>query len=357
MMELNIGTNIKKLRLAKGLTQEQLAGLLNVSGAAVSKWEAKNTLPDITMLFPLASVFEVSVDELMGYDTTKTEKEIEDIISLFHQYHRNGEVEKQRELILNARKTYPNDYRIMIRYLWMKAGGSADNDPVNLMENQEEFLQICDCILDGCTQEVIRLEALTMKAKLLHASGDTDGALALLGMFPSWYQSSGQKTEQLFAKDTSEYRYWNRKNAYELLDGVTNKLVRTIWYHDSLSPEQKIVQIEAMGQAFCDLRKKEGMEFFVIAEQTVYAELAGKLSRSGAVDDVIRVREKQFDAMQAMMHLSEQDEVLKESIKRTYGTEDALQYLIDFLLQVDFSHLAKLRENADYLDLLSRWSK
>ena len=53
-MDLKNGTNIKHLRLAKGLTQEQLADLLGISTAAVSKWEARNTYPDITMLFPLA---------------------------------------------------------------------------------------------------------------------------------------------------------------------------------------------------------------------------------------------------------------------------------------------------------------
>ena len=67
-MNLNIGTNIKRLRLEKGLTQEQLAELLCVSTAAVSKWESKNTYPDITLLFPLASIFGVTIDELMGYD-------------------------------------------------------------------------------------------------------------------------------------------------------------------------------------------------------------------------------------------------------------------------------------------------
>ena len=38
-MELNIGTNIKRLRLAKGLTQEQLAERFVVSGRTVSRWE------------------------------------------------------------------------------------------------------------------------------------------------------------------------------------------------------------------------------------------------------------------------------------------------------------------------------
>ena len=70
-MELNIGMNIKRLRLAKGLTQEQLAELLTISTAAVSKWEAKNTYPDITMLFPLAEIFGVTVDELLVYGEAK----------------------------------------------------------------------------------------------------------------------------------------------------------------------------------------------------------------------------------------------------------------------------------------------
>ena len=81
-MELNIGLNIKRLRLSKGLTQERLAELLSISTAAVSKWEAKNTYPDITMLFPLAEIFGVSVDELLGYDEAKAKAEIQGVTIL-----------------------------------------------------------------------------------------------------------------------------------------------------------------------------------------------------------------------------------------------------------------------------------
>ena len=66
-MEISIGENIKRLRLEKGITQEQLAEILNVSNAAVSKWERGGSFPDITLLFPLADYFEISVDELMGH--------------------------------------------------------------------------------------------------------------------------------------------------------------------------------------------------------------------------------------------------------------------------------------------------
>ena len=70
-MEITIGENIKRLRLEKGITQEQLAEILNVSNAAVSKWERGGSFPDITLLFPLADYFGISVDELMRHNEEK----------------------------------------------------------------------------------------------------------------------------------------------------------------------------------------------------------------------------------------------------------------------------------------------
>jgi len=61
-MNLKIGENIKRLRLSQNITQEKLASYLNVSCAAVSKWESGDTYPDITLLFPLAYFFKVSID-------------------------------------------------------------------------------------------------------------------------------------------------------------------------------------------------------------------------------------------------------------------------------------------------------
>lgn len=62
-----IGNNIKQLRLNRGITQEQLAEQLHLTGQAVSKWENQTALPDITCLPLLADFFGVSIDELMDY--------------------------------------------------------------------------------------------------------------------------------------------------------------------------------------------------------------------------------------------------------------------------------------------------
>ena len=49
-IELDIGRQIKTLRLAKGVTQEELAQYLGVSFQAVSKWETEASTPDIALL-------------------------------------------------------------------------------------------------------------------------------------------------------------------------------------------------------------------------------------------------------------------------------------------------------------------
>jgi len=61
----NIGINIAKLRKEKGVTQEELARHMGVSGQAVSKWE-NGGVPDTELLPQIADYFAVSVDTLFG---------------------------------------------------------------------------------------------------------------------------------------------------------------------------------------------------------------------------------------------------------------------------------------------------
>ena len=61
-----IGANIADLRKKNGLTQAALADQLNYSDKAVSKWERRESVPDIPTLIQLAQLFGVSVDSLIG---------------------------------------------------------------------------------------------------------------------------------------------------------------------------------------------------------------------------------------------------------------------------------------------------
>ena len=68
MYELNktaFGSFLAQLRREKGMTQKELAACLYVSDKAVSKWERGLSVPDITLLVPLAEQLNVTVAELL----------------------------------------------------------------------------------------------------------------------------------------------------------------------------------------------------------------------------------------------------------------------------------------------------
>lgn len=61
---MNIGKQIRALRMKKNVRQEELAEFLGISAQAVSKWETESSLPDVTLLPRIAVYFGVTIDEL-----------------------------------------------------------------------------------------------------------------------------------------------------------------------------------------------------------------------------------------------------------------------------------------------------
>ncbi len=64
-MKSIIAKNISELRQSKGWTQIELAGRLNYTDKAISKWERAESVPDVTVLVQIADLFEVPLDYLV----------------------------------------------------------------------------------------------------------------------------------------------------------------------------------------------------------------------------------------------------------------------------------------------------
>ena len=65
--------NIRAIRKSKGLSQEELAVMLNVVRQTVSKWEQGLSVPDADMLISLSEALETPVSALLG-ETVAEEK-------------------------------------------------------------------------------------------------------------------------------------------------------------------------------------------------------------------------------------------------------------------------------------------
>ncbi len=63
---MSFGKRLKKLRLKKGLTQAELAKMLNIGESTISFYEAGKREPDYEMLNRFADLFNVSVDYILG---------------------------------------------------------------------------------------------------------------------------------------------------------------------------------------------------------------------------------------------------------------------------------------------------
>lgn len=66
-MDIQLGAQLKALRLSHGRTQEDVARALDVTAQAVSRWEKSVCYPDMTLIPSLANYFGVTIDELFGY--------------------------------------------------------------------------------------------------------------------------------------------------------------------------------------------------------------------------------------------------------------------------------------------------
>lgn len=150
MSFLNLNNNISRLRKEKRITQEALAEFAGVTKASVSKWETGATTPDIQILPILAAFFDVSVDELLGYEAQLSSKQIR------YYYHKLAQEfaqkdfeevwEESRELV----KKYYGCYAFLMQMaiLWLNHASLAKTE-----EQKAEILsdteKICTRIIEG----------------------------------------------------------------------------------------------------------------------------------------------------------------------------------------------------------------
>ncbi len=137
--------NFKKYRRLSGMTQEEIARFLMVTPQAVSKWETGNGVPDISLLVPIAELFGVSTDALLG----RTDAVSETILNEIY-YSNESHKDKYNEYV-KLLKTNPNNEQILLKLLGISAellGREKDslsdaekNDLINSAEGYARSLQ------------------------------------------------------------------------------------------------------------------------------------------------------------------------------------------------------------------------
>lgn len=90
-----IGRFLKQQRKEKGITQEQFAEIIGVSGRTVSRWETGSNMPDLDILIQIADYYEVEIREILDGERKgeNMNKELEDTVLKVADYNNQ---EKQK---------------------------------------------------------------------------------------------------------------------------------------------------------------------------------------------------------------------------------------------------------------------
>lgn len=260
-MTIYFSDTIKKLRLQKELTQEQLADVFCVSPQAVSRWECGTTTPDITLLPIIADYFEVTIEELLGVEQSRQKEKRDDYLARFEETIQHGHISDCIEIARAGVKDFPMDYALLnkLMYALFVAGDEDGNIPdwkENIEKYKYEIIELGEKILQGCTDDSIRIEAKSRLGFHYCEIGQPDKGKEIFESLPSMISTreynrihalSGEERLKHICDQTAFYTYhlvWNIWR-FAMRANLTDKeklvcmdkmesIVRTIYDEDAL---------------------------------------------------------------------------------------------------------------------------
>ncbi len=179
---MNIGETIRALRIKKGVTQEELGRVLNITPQAVSKWENHSGNPDITMIAPLCRFFGISADELCGIRNESMREALEDAEAQSSAFYTRGDIAGMLALWRKEAARFPSDYAVLANQAFAEFAalhsGMLPED-----ENREELMKhavaLGEEILANCRDEdILAFARMPLVAEYMNGEACHDPARA-----------------------------------------------------------------------------------------------------------------------------------------------------------------------------------
>ncbi|MHB1153713.1 MAG: helix-turn-helix transcriptional regulator [Eubacteriales bacterium] len=202
-MQINLGMKIRELRKRDGRTQEALADALGVTCQAVSRWEANGGYPDTEIIPVIANYFNVTIDELFGYNGDREEKIKKILADADNMLDAYGDMEQCVSMLRIAVAEFPSNTQILLRlghsliqYGWKKHGARRH------IKDGSEFT--VNDIVYNSDNEYWR-EALLIYNKVLEIGLNPDDRLTVITAMIRHYSLMGEyvKAEELARKQDS----------------------------------------------------------------------------------------------------------------------------------------------------------
>lgn len=181
-MLICLGENIRHLRTARGITQEQFGYEMGVSAQAVSRWENGATYPDITMLPMIADFFDVSLDDLMGRGQELDSSARDTFFRQINELRDRGDDTAISEAYARILRKHPNDaYLLHGKALFLYSQFQKEHD----MALAREIISLCNKI--HCFNKPdMQCGAKALLLRVYARTGEIEEAKRLANELPSF---------------------------------------------------------------------------------------------------------------------------------------------------------------------------
>lgn len=208
MSFLKLPENLVMLRQKKKKKQEEIADFVGVTKASVSKWENGQSMPDIMILPQLAAFFDVTIDELLGYEPQLSKEQISKLHNelkiIFAEKGFDYAMNRCRALVKQYYSCYPFLFTMCCLYL---NHYNMENSVSVQQSVLAEAADIATHILENCKDVQVYNDTMAIK-----------GVIDLLAGKPD-------KVVEAFEDVTnSNYLYFNNETvliqAYQMLGNI-----------------------------------------------------------------------------------------------------------------------------------------
>ena len=239
---MKIGEKIRSLRKEKRTTQEELADYLHISSQAISKWETGASCPDIDFLPRLAIFFGTSLDNLLDFDQSRVDAEVEALIA---ESGRGGNDPAASEAFLRrALERYPNNDRLLTCILEDMQEQNADRS------RSAEIIEIGERILACTKDDELRIDVLRILAETYHGMGEQAMAEFYLAKIPGLHF--------LYYEIAAAVKRGGERiaNVEKLEDLCVDKLICALWMRREEADAEKRAEIDRQaGEMFAFFRR------------------------------------------------------------------------------------------------------
>lgn len=179
MQGLKFAENFARRRKQLGMTQSDVAAYAGVSSAAVSKWEQGLSYPDLTLLPKLATLLDVTIDALLGYEPQLTKHKILELYSQFANRFAVESFEAVQADIEAMLKEYYACYPFLIRMAQLYLNYYPASAQPELI--WQRIIELCERTVTHSGDYRLSEEARMIHASVLLMSGRPQELLEHLG--------------------------------------------------------------------------------------------------------------------------------------------------------------------------------